>query len=65
MLGWIFASSFVVSPSYGGKKQRCFELDMVERTELGLLPTADGLHLQVVSNLSYMVVLECGKVVLG
>jgi hypothetical protein len=65
MLGWIFASSFVVSPSYGGKKQRCFELDMVEKTELGLLPTADGLHLWVVSNLSYMVVLECGKVVLG
>jgi hypothetical protein len=65
MLGWIFASSFVVCPSYGGKKQRCFELDMVEKTELGLLPTADGLHLWVVSNLSYMVVLECGKVVLG
>jgi hypothetical protein len=65
MLGWIFASSFVVSPLYVGKKQRCFELDMVEKTELGLLPTADGLHLRVVSNLSYMVVLECGKVVLG
>ncbi len=65
MLGWIFASSFVVSPSYVGKKQRCFELDMVGKTELGLLPTADGLHLLVVSNLSYMVVLECGKVVLG
>jgi len=65
MLGWIFASSFVVSPSYVGKKQRCFELDMVEKTELGLLPTADGLYLHVVSNLSYMVVRECGRVVLG
>jgi hypothetical protein len=55
----------VVSPSYGGNKQRCFELYMIEKTELGLLPTADGLHLWLVSNLSYMVVLECGKVVLG
>ncbi len=65
MLGWIFTSSFVVSPSYGGKKHRCFELDMIEKIELGPLPTADGLHLWLVSNLSYMVVLECGKVVLG
>jgi hypothetical protein len=38
---------------------------MVEKTELGLLPTADGLHLWVVSKVSYMVVLECEKVVLG
>jgi hypothetical protein len=65
MLEWIFTSIFVVSPSYGGKKHRCFELDMVEKTELGLLPTVDGLHLWLMSNLSYMVVLECGKVVLG
>ncbi len=65
MLGWIFASSFMVSPSYEGKKQRCFELDMIEKIELGLLPIADGLHLWLVSNLSYMVVVECGKVVLG
>jgi hypothetical protein len=65
MLGWIFASSFVVSPSYEGKKQRCFELDMIEKTKLGLLPIVDGLHLWLVSNLSYMVVLKCGKVVLG
>jgi hypothetical protein len=65
MLGWIFASSFVVSPSYRGKKQRCFELDMIEKTKLGLLLIIDGLHLWLVSNLSYMVVLECGKVVLG
>jgi hypothetical protein len=55
----------VVSPSYGGKKHRCFELDMIEKIELGPLPTANGLHLWLVSNLSYMVVLECGKVVLG
>jgi hypothetical protein len=33
MLGWIFASSFVVSPSYERKKQRCFKLDMIEKTE--------------------------------
>jgi hypothetical protein len=59
MLGWIFASNFVVSPSYGGKKQRCFELDMIEKIELGVLPTTDGLHLRLMSNLSYMVVLEC------
>jgi hypothetical protein len=65
MLGWIFVSNFVVSPSYGSKKQRCFELDMIQKTELGLLPIANGLHLWLVSNLSYMVVLECGKVVLG
>jgi hypothetical protein len=65
MLGWIFASSFVVSPSYGGKKHRCFELNMIEKTELGFLLTVNGLHLWLVSNLSYMVVLECGKVVLG
>jgi hypothetical protein len=65
MLGCIFASNFVVSPSYGGKKQRCFELDMIEKTELGFLPIANGLHLWLVSNLSYMVVLECGEVVLG
>ncbi len=65
MLGWIFASSFVLSPSYKGKKQRCFELDMIEKIELGLLPFANGLHLWSMSNLSYMVVLECGKVVLG
>jgi len=65
MLGWIFANSFVVSPSYGGKKHGYLELDMIEKTELGLLPTIDGLHLWLVSNLSYMVVLECGKVVLG
>jgi hypothetical protein len=65
MLGWIFASSFVVFPSYGGKKQRCFELNMIEKTKLGLLPTPNGLHMWLVSNLSYMVVLECGKVVLG
>jgi hypothetical protein len=38
---------------------------MVEKTKLGLLPTAYGLHLWLVSNLSYMVVLECGKVILG
>ncbi len=55
----------MVSPSYGGKKQKCFELDMMEKIELGFLPTVDGLHLWLVSNLSYMVVLECGKVVLG
>jgi len=54
----------VVSPSYKGKKQRCFELDTIEKTKLRLLPTTDGLHLWLVSNLSYMV-LECGKVVLG
>jgi len=54
-----------VSPSYGGKKQRFFELDMIEKTELGILPFADGLYLWLVSNLSYRVVLECGKVVLG
>jgi hypothetical protein len=65
MLGWIFASNFVVFPSYGSKKQRCFELDMIEKTELGFLPTADGLHLWLMSNPSYMAVLECGKVVLG
>jgi hypothetical protein len=65
MFGWIFASSFVVSPSYEGKKQRCFELNMIEKTELGLLPTTNGLHVWLVSNLSYMVVLECGKVILG
>jgi hypothetical protein len=65
MLGWIFASSFVVSPSYGSKKQRCFKLNMIEKIELGFLPTVDGLHLWLMSNLSYMVVLECGKVVLG
>jgi hypothetical protein len=65
MLGWIFASSSVVFPSHEGKKHRCFELDMIEKTELGFLPIADGLHLWLVSNLSYMVVLECGKVVLG
>jgi hypothetical protein len=65
MLGWIFTSNFVVFPSYEGKKQRCFELDMIEKIELSLLPTADGLHLWLMSNLSYMVVLECGKVVLG
>jgi hypothetical protein len=65
MLGWSFVSNFVVSPSYGGKKKRCFELDMIEKIELGLLPIADGLHLWLVSNLSYMLVLECGKVVLG
>jgi hypothetical protein len=65
MLGWIFASIFVVFPSYGGKKQKCFELDMIEKTKLGFLPIANGLHLWLVSNLSYMVVLECGKVVLG
>jgi hypothetical protein len=65
MLGWIFVSSFVVFPSYEGKKHRCFELDMIEKMELGFLPTVDGLHLWLVSNLSYMVVLECGKVVLG
>ncbi len=55
----------MVSPSYKGKKQRCFELDMIEKIELGLLPFANGLHLWSMSNLSYMVVLECGKVVLG
>ncbi len=55
----------MVSPSYKGKKQRCFELDMIEKTELGLLPSTNGLHLWLISNLSYMVVLECGKVVLG
>ncbi len=55
----------MVSPSYRGKKQRCFELDMIEKTKLGLLLIIDGLHLWLVSNLSYMVVLECGKVVLG
>jgi len=65
MLGWIFASIFVVFPSYGGKKHRCFELDMVEKTKLGLLPIVNQLHLWLMSNLSYMVVLECGKVVLG
>jgi hypothetical protein len=65
MLGWIFASNFVVSPSYEGKKQRCFELNMEEKTKLSFLPTTNGLHLWLVSNLSYMVVLECGKVVLG
>jgi len=54
MLGWIFASSFVVFPSYESKKQRCFELDMIEKIELGLLPIADGLHLWLVSNLSYL-----------
>jgi hypothetical protein len=64
MLGWIFASNFVVSPSYGNKKQKCFELNMIEKTELGLLLIADGLHLWLMSNLSYMVVLECGEVVL-
>jgi hypothetical protein len=61
MLGWIFASNLVVSPSYKGKKQRCFNLDMIEKTKLGFLPIVDGLHLWLVSNLSYMVVLECGK----
>jgi hypothetical protein len=65
MLGWIFASNFVVSPLDGGKKHKCFELDMIEKPELSLLPTVDGLHLWLVFNLSYMVVLECGKVVLG
>jgi hypothetical protein len=65
MLGWSFVSNFVVSPLYGGKKKKCFELDMIEKIELGLLPIADGLHLWLVSNLSYMLVLECGKVVLG
>ncbi len=55
----------MVCPSYRGKKQRCFELDMIEKIELGLLPIVDGLHLWLVSNLSYMVVLECGNVVLG
>jgi hypothetical protein len=65
MLGWIFASNFVVFPSYGSKKQRCFELDMIEKTELSLLLTANGLHLWLVSNLSYILVLECEKVVLG
>jgi hypothetical protein len=65
MLGWSFASNFMVFPSYRGKKQRCFELDMIEKTELGLLPFVDGLHLWLMSNLNYMVVLKCGKVVLG
>jgi len=65
MLGWIFLNNFVVSPSYGGKKQRCFELDVIKKIELGLLPIANGLHLWLMSNLSYVVVLECGKVVLG
>jgi hypothetical protein len=65
MLGWIFVSRFVVFPSYEGKKHRCFELYMIEKMELGFLPTANGLYLWLVSNLSYMVVLECGKVVLG
>ncbi len=55
----------MVSPSYGSKKQRCFKLNMIEKIELGFLPTVDGLHLWLMSNLSYMVVLECGKVVLG
>jgi hypothetical protein len=49
MLGWIFASNFVVFPSYVGKKQRCFKLDMIEKTELGLLTIVDGLHLWLVS----------------
>jgi hypothetical protein len=62
MLGWIFASSFVVSASYASEKQKCFELDMKEKIEL---PTVDGLHLWLMSNLSYMVVLESRKVVLG
>jgi len=64
-VGVNFTSNFVVSPSYKGKKQRCFELDMIEKIELGLLLFANGLHLWLMSNLSYMVVLECGKVVLG
>jgi hypothetical protein len=65
MLGWIFTSNFLVSPSYGGKKQRFFKLDMIEKTELGLLLAADGLHLWLMSNINHMVVLECGKGSIG